>query len=65
MNTEELIKIVLEDFCKLQVVKIPESDEKTPDYLVMDGKYDYLIEVKEKEDSLELKNKRDHALTKG
>lgn len=63
MNTEETIRQVLEEYLELNVEKIPESDTKTPDFLVTDGEYEYLIEVKEKEDNPDIKVARESAFS--
>ena len=63
MNTENLIKHVLEQNFSLQVEKISESDKQTPDFFAYDCKNTYLIEVKEKKGNLEKNNARKEAFS--
>lgn len=65
MNIEMMIKTTLEEHFKLQVEKIPESDARTPDFLVRDGTYEYLIEVKNKQANPELKEEMEKAFSIG
>ncbi len=65
MDTETLVKRTLEENYNLQVEKIPESDKRTPDFLVRDGINEYLVEVKEKEANPALAEEREEAFSKG
>lgn len=65
MDTENLVKLALEEHFKLQVEKIAESDTKTPDFLVLDGKNDYLVEVKEKQANPEIVQAKEVAFSSG
>lgn len=65
MDTETLVKRTLEEHFHLQVEKIPESDKRTPDFLVRDGTNEYLVEVKEKEANPALGEAREEAFSKG
>ncbi|GAW97290.1 MULTISPECIES: hypothetical protein [Colwellia] len=65
METEVLVKRVLEEHFGFQVEKIPESDRKTPDFLVHDNENEYLIEVKEKKANPSLDLAREAAFAKG
>ena len=65
MDTEVLIKQVLEEHFKLQVEKIPESGKRTPDFLVFDGRNQYLIEVKGKEANPEVAQAKEEAFSQG
>jgi hypothetical protein len=65
MDTELMVKRVLEEDFKLHVEKIPESVTKTPDFLVQDGANEYLIEVKEKQANPEMGVAREIAFSKG
>jgi len=50
MKSENFVKSLLEEW-EFNVHKIDETDDKTPDFYVTMGTENYLIEVKEKEDS--------------
>ncbi|MDQ2077931.1 hypothetical protein [Marinimicrobium sp. ABcell2] len=65
MDTEALVKRTLEEHFKLNVEKIPESDARTPDFLVRDGTNEYLVEVKEKEANPALAEAREEAFSRG
>lgn len=65
MDIETMVKRTLEEHFNLQVEKIPESDKRTPDFLVRDGKNEYLVEVKEKEANPDLGKAREEAFSKG
>jgi hypothetical protein len=65
MDTETLVKRTLEEHFDLQVEKIPESDNRTPDFLARDRTNEYLVEVKEKEANPALGEAREEAFSKG
>lgn len=65
MDTESLVKRVLEEHFHFEVEKIPESNKKTPDFLVLDGTNEYLVEVKEKGSNPETIRTRRDAFSKG
>lgn len=65
MDTETLVKRTLEEHFNLQVEKIPESDKRTPDFLVFDAINECLIEVKEKEANPELGEAREETFSRG
>ncbi|CCG97169.1 hypothetical protein MARHY3715 [Marinobacter nauticus ATCC 49840] len=65
MDTETLVKRTLEEHFKLHVEKIPESDKRTPDFLVRDGTNEYLVEVKEKEANPAFGEAREEAFSRG
>lgn len=65
MSTEEMVRKFLEEHFGLQVEKIPECEQKTPDFFVHNGEEKYLIEVKEKESNPEISQGREKALSNG
>ena len=65
MRAEEIVKKVLEEYFGLQVEKIPECEQKTPDFFAHNGGEKYLVEVKEKESNPEMAQGREEALSNG
>lgn len=63
MDTEDLIKGVLEQDIGMTVTKIPEGDDETPDFSASLGEERFLIEVKEKNGNPELVQARETALS--
>jgi hypothetical protein len=64
MSHEEIVKAALEQF-GCQVQKIPESTEKTPDFLVEIGAVQYVIELKTKEPNPTRLAEREEELSAG
>jgi hypothetical protein len=64
MSQEELITHILEHW-GLDVTKIPETDDKTPDFLAVGEDSSYLIELKTKSPNPELLERREAALSTG
>jgi hypothetical protein len=64
MSQETFITQVLEHW-GLTVTKIPEQQEKTPDFLAVAGESSYLIELKTKSPNPDILNQREAALNTG
>jgi len=65
MTTEDMVKRVLEENFCLSVEKIPECEQRTPDYHAYAEGEDYLIEVKEKESNPDMQQGREEAFAAG
>ena len=64
MNTEDLVYQILQGM-SLTVERIPTAASKTPDFYVTDGKYSYLIEVKDRFPNAEEMKRRRKVLESG
>jgi hypothetical protein len=65
-NEEEYAKIMLESISKDFVVKkISESNTKTPDFILSNGEYNYLIELKTKYNDIKKEAEREKKLSQG
>ncbi len=59
---EKFVTQVMKDIFNFELEKIPESDEKSPDFITTDGDNKILLELKTKVESKEEIKRREHAL---